>query len=82
MLKTVLDKHAKNIESTGECVVSRWIESLDKENKELINQLMVAKSEKRNVNLTELYADINKETPLSFKITVLRQHFSGTCSCH
>jgi hypothetical protein len=72
----ILSKHLST-EVFG-CVVSRWIDALPQEEQEAF---AAVKEKSAKIKLAVLFADINKESELPFKLTAFRSHMRDYCTC-
>jgi hypothetical protein len=73
----VLTKHLTS--SIDGCVVAHWIIGLGEEEQKAFAQ---AKENSKHIKISALYADLNKELELPFKLTAFRSHMRGYCTCH
>jgi hypothetical protein len=72
----ILSKHLST-EVFG-CVVARWIDALPQEEQEAF---AAVKEKSAKIKLAVLFADINKESELPFKLTAFRSHMRDYCTC-
>lgn len=72
----VLEKHLSG--EAHSCVVSRWIDTLKDEEKKAFIKV---KENSQNIHIASLFADLNKQTSLPFKLTAFRSHLRGYCTC-
>lgn len=64
------------------CTVSRWIETLDEEDKNAFVQLKTELSKNnRYVNIASLFQSLSHKTSVPFKLTAFRSHMQGYCTC-
>lgn len=72
----ILNKHL-NTDSKG-CSVHQWMLSLPVEEQEAF---ALVKENNAKISLASLFADLNKEDELPFKLTAFRSHLRGYCTC-
>ena len=72
----ILQKHL-DVATEG-CVVSKWVDTLSKEEQEAFKLI---KEKNSLVSLTAMYKDLSENQNLPFGCTSFRIHFRGTCTC-
>jgi hypothetical protein len=72
----ILNKHL-NTENKG-CSVRQWLLSLPQEEQKAFAQV---KENNAKISAAGLFADLNKEDELPFKLTAFRSHLRGYCTC-
>jgi len=75
---TVLNKYLEPSALADECVVGRWILSLNEEERNTFAKL---KEHSNSVKLAALYKDLLSEGLLPFKLTAFRSHLRSYCTC-
>ena len=73
----VLNKHLIGT-TVSECSVNRWLSALNSEEQAAFAQI---KENNKAISLAGLFNDLNRESPLPFKLTAFRSHFRGYCTC-
>ena len=64
------------------CTVSKWIHTLDAEDKDAFLQLKDALSkDSKHINIASLYTALSSKTSIPFKLTAFRSHMQGYCTC-
>ena len=76
LMLEVLHNHLNN-QKKG-CSVDTWIKSLPQEEQDAF---ALVKENNANIKLALLFADLNKEDTLPFKLTAFRSHLRGYCTC-
>jgi hypothetical protein len=72
----ILNKHLVS-ERKG-CSVNTWLLLLPQEEQEAF---ALVKENNLNISIASLFADLNKEDILPFKLTAFRSHLRGYCTC-
>ena len=72
----ILNKHL-NTDNKG-CSVRQWLLSLPTEEQEAF---ALVKENNAKISVASLFADLNKEDELPFKLTAFRSHLRGYCTC-
>lgn len=64
------------------CSVSKWIETLDEEDKNAFLQLKAELNKNnRYINVASLFQSLSNKTSVPFKLTAFRSHMQGYCTC-
>ena len=72
----VLEKHLTP--AAKKCVVSDWVDGLEKAEQQAFTKIM---ENSKTIHMASLFTDLNKQTPLPFKLTAFRSHLRGYCTC-
>ena len=72
----VLEAYLKN-PAPVKCAVGAWIAKQGEEEQNLLEEI----KNRRDVVMSDLYKDLNSESPLPFKVSLFRSHMRGYCAC-
>lgn len=81
MFKELIAEHMEQ-KTINRCSVSKWIETLDEEDKDAFIQLRsIVIKDSKYINTASLFDTLLKKTSLPFKLTAFRSHMRGYCTC-
>ena len=64
------------------CLVAKWITTLDKEDKDAFVQLKEALlKDSKHINVASLFQSLSTKTSVPFRLTAFRSHMQGYCTC-
>jgi len=72
----ILNRHLAG--TTAACTTGLWINTLDKKTQDAFTAI---KENSKTVVIAKLYAELNNESQLPFKLTAFRSHLRGYCAC-
>jgi hypothetical protein len=75
MLLDIIENHSKLLSS--KCSVGKWTDTLEQKEQEALNTLI----NNSKLNASSLFAAIEQQVKLPFKLTTFRSHMRGYCSC-
>ena len=64
------------------CLVAKWINTLDTEDKDAFVQLKEALTkDSKHINVASLFQSLSTKTNVPFRLTAFRSHMQGYCTC-
>jgi hypothetical protein len=64
------------------CLVAKWINTLDTEDKDAFVQLKEALTkDSKHINVASLFQSLSQKASVPFRLTAFRSHMQGYCTC-